>query len=58
MIQAGGDQALGGEALIVPASAVEYIATDFAGFGEAIDRYRDLLRVHHEPVRPRRPPGA
>ena len=36
--------AVSGEALIVPASAVEYIATDFAGFGEAIDRYRDLLR--------------
>ena len=36
--------AVSGEALIVPASAVDYIATDFAGFGEAIDRYRDLLR--------------
>ncbi len=36
--------AVSGEALIVPASAVEYISTDFAGFGEAIDRYRDLLR--------------
>ena len=36
--------AVSGEALIVPASAIDYIATDLAGFGEAIDRYRDLLR--------------
>ena len=36
--------AVSGEALIVPASAVDYIATDFAGFGEAIDRYRNMLR--------------
>ena len=35
--------AASGEALIVPASAVDYIATDFAGFGEAIDRYRNAL---------------
>ena len=35
--------AVSGEALIVPASAIEYISTDLAGFGEAVDRYRDLL---------------
>ncbi|MET0458771.1 MAG: PRC-barrel domain-containing protein [Ilumatobacteraceae bacterium] len=35
--------AMSGEAVIVPASAVDYIATDFAGFGEAVDRYRELL---------------
>lgn len=42
--------AVSGEALIVPASAAEYIATDFAGFGEAIDRYRNLLVDNDEPV--------
>jgi sporulation protein YlmC with PRC-barrel domain len=36
--------AMSGEAVIVPSSAVDYIATDFAGFGEAVDRYRELLR--------------
>ncbi len=36
--------AVSGEAIIVPASAVDYVATDLAGFGEAVDRYRDLLR--------------
>jgi sporulation protein YlmC with PRC-barrel domain len=36
--------AVSGEALIVPAGAVEYISNDLAGFGEAIDRYRDQLR--------------
>ena len=35
--------AMSGEAVIVPSSAVDYIATDFAGFGEAVDRYRELL---------------
>lgn len=36
--------AVSGEALIVPASAIDYISTDLAGFGEAITRYRDMLR--------------
>jgi uncharacterized protein YrrD len=36
--------AVSGEALVVPASAVEYIASDLAGFGDAVDRYRDALR--------------
>lgn len=36
--------AVSGEALIVPASAIDYISTDLAGFGEAIDRYQDMLR--------------
>jgi sporulation protein YlmC with PRC-barrel domain len=36
--------AVSGEALIVPATAVDYIAGDLAGFAEAIDRYRDELR--------------
>lgn len=35
--------AVSGEALIVPASAIDYISTDLAGFGEAITRYRDML---------------
>jgi uncharacterized protein YrrD len=34
---------ISGEHLIVPAAAIEYITTDFAGFAEAVDRYRDLL---------------
>ncbi|MET0144640.1 MAG: PRC-barrel domain-containing protein [Ilumatobacteraceae bacterium] len=36
--------AVSGEAVIVPSSAIDYIATDFAGFGEAVERYRELLR--------------
>jgi uncharacterized protein YrrD len=36
--------AVSGEALIVPASAVDYISTDFAGFAEAIERFRQMLR--------------
>lgn len=36
--------AVSAEAVIVPNAAVDYIATDFAGFGEAVDRYRELLR--------------
>ena len=35
--------AVSGEALVVPASAVEYITSDLAGFGDAVDRYRRLL---------------
>lgn len=36
--------AVSGEALIVPAGAVDYIRDDLAGFAEAVDRYRDQLR--------------
>lgn len=36
--------AVSGEALIVPAGAVDYIANDLAGFAEAVDSYRDQLR--------------
>jgi hypothetical protein len=36
--------AVSGEALIVPATAVDYISSDLAGFAEAVDRYRALLR--------------
>jgi len=35
--------AVSGEALIVPAAAVDYVTNDLAGFGEAVDRFRDLL---------------
>jgi len=35
--------AVSGEALIVPAGAVEYVASDLAGFADAVDRYRHLL---------------
>jgi sporulation protein YlmC with PRC-barrel domain len=35
--------AVSGEALIVPATAVDYIRDDLAGFGEAVDRYRNQL---------------
>ena len=35
---------MSGEALIVPASAVDYLASDMTGFGEAVDRYREQLR--------------
>jgi uncharacterized protein YrrD len=36
--------AISGETLIVPASTVDYVASDLAGFAEAVDRFRDLLR--------------
>lgn len=36
--------AASGEAVIVPAAAVDYIAEDFAGFGAAIDGFRSRLR--------------
>jgi hypothetical protein len=36
--------AVSGEALIVPATAVDYVTSDLAGFAEAVDRYRELLR--------------
>jgi uncharacterized protein YrrD len=35
--------AVSGEALIVPAAAVDYVTNDLAGFGEAVDRFRNLL---------------
>jgi uncharacterized protein YrrD len=36
-------KAVSGEALIVPAAAVDYVTNDLAGFGEAVDRFRNLL---------------
>ncbi len=36
--------AVSGEALMVPAAAVEYVTSDFAGFGEAVERFRCLIR--------------
>ena len=36
--------AVSGEALIVPAGAIDYVSDDLAGFAEAVDRYRDQLR--------------
>ncbi len=36
--------AVSGEALMVPAAAVDYITSDFAGFAEAVDRFRDSMR--------------
>jgi uncharacterized protein YrrD len=36
--------AVSGEALMVPAAAVDYITSDFAGFGEAVERFRALMR--------------
>ncbi len=36
--------AVSGEALVVPAGAVEYVTSDLAGFADAVDRYRDALR--------------
>jgi uncharacterized protein YrrD len=35
--------AVSGEALIVPAAAVDYVTGDLAGFAEAVDRFRNLL---------------
>jgi uncharacterized protein YrrD len=35
--------AVSGEALIVPASAVDYVTHDLAGFAEAVERFRNLL---------------
>ncbi len=36
--------AVSGEALMVPAAAVEYVTSDFAGFAEAVERFRSLMR--------------
>lgn len=36
--------AVSGEAVMVPASAIEYVTSDFAGFGEAVDRFRAMMR--------------
>jgi uncharacterized protein YrrD len=36
--------AVSGEAIVVPASAVDYVTSDLVGFGDAVDRYRDHLR--------------
>lgn len=36
--------AVSGEALIVPAAAVDYVSNDLAGFAEAVDSFRDALR--------------
>jgi sporulation protein YlmC with PRC-barrel domain len=36
--------AVSGEALVVPAAAADYITADFAGFAEAVDRYRASIR--------------
>lgn len=41
--------AVSAEALIVPAAATEYVASDLAGFAEAVDRYRDALRSGGQP---------
>ena len=35
--------AVSGEALVVPAGAVEYVTSDLTGFGDAVDRYRQHL---------------
>ncbi len=40
--------AVSGEALVVPAAAVDYVTADFAGFAEAVDRYRDSLHGRSE----------
>lgn len=37
-------RAVSGEALMVPAMAVDYVTTDFAGFAEAVDRFRAAMR--------------
>jgi sporulation protein YlmC with PRC-barrel domain len=39
--------AVSGEALMVPAAAVDYITTDFAGFAEAVERFRASMRRGH-----------
>jgi uncharacterized protein YrrD len=36
--------AVSGEALMVPAAAVDYVTSDFAGFAEAVDRFRASMR--------------
>jgi len=36
--------AVSGEALVVPAAAVDYITSDLAGFASSVERYRELLR--------------
>ena len=35
--------AASGEAIVVPAGAVEYVASDLTGFADAVDRYRQHL---------------
>jgi len=39
--------AVSGEALMVPAAAIDYITSDFAGFAEAVDRFRTMMRSDH-----------
>jgi uncharacterized protein YrrD len=36
--------AVSGEALVVPASAVDYITSDLAGFADSVERFRQVLR--------------
>jgi uncharacterized protein YrrD len=36
--------AVSGEALVVPASAVDYVTSDLAGFADAVERFRHVLR--------------
>jgi sporulation protein YlmC with PRC-barrel domain len=36
--------AVSGEALVVPASAVDYVTSDLAGFADSVERYREVLR--------------
>jgi uncharacterized protein YrrD len=42
-------RSLSSETLVVPAAAIDYIASDFAGFAEAVDRYRDALAASRDP---------
>jgi hypothetical protein len=37
------------DTLIVPAAAIEYVTSDFAGFAEAVDRYREALAASRVP---------
>jgi uncharacterized protein YrrD len=37
-------RAVSGEVLVVPASAVDYVTSDLAGFADAVERFRTTLR--------------
>ncbi len=44
----GDARSVSDEALVVPAAAIDYIASDYAGFAEAVTRYRSALAADRD----------
>ena len=44
----GDARSVSDEALVVPAAAIDYIASDYAGFAEAVSRYRSALAADRD----------